>query len=439
MQSETTGEPKHPVQRSRVVDAVERRGIYYGWVVVAVCFVGQTITGISLQGMSTFVVPLQREFGWSQTTIGLGRAFQQLDSAIGPFNGSLVDRVGTRVTFIAGLTLYGVTFLTFASIGDIWGFYGISALLALSNSLCGLLVVSVVANHWFRRRRTTALGLSVMGLAFSGMAIAPLLVWAQSLLGWRNAALATGAAVLLIGVPMALLMRSTPERHGLLPDGEHRPAAAAATAAPGRMRATPPEVFSFTLRETLRTRAFWFATLAAGLAAMAINATTVYQFAHLELTFSRELAAIVLIVMNVFSITGRILGGYLGDRFPKHIVLGVAVFGSAASLLLLALGTHPALTFVYGALFGLAWGIRTPVAGSLLGEFFGRNAFGRIAGTSQTLAAPFGLGGPILAGIVSDAQGSYQGAFLMLSAVFLLSAILFYVSRAPAPPHRASL
>lgn len=406
------------------------RYVFYGWVIVGGGFLAQMITSISMQGFSTYVEPLRVEFGWSAGQTAAGRSFQQVDTFLGPVSGWLADRFGARLLMTAGVLLYVVAFTLFSQIDSLWGFYAACFVMALANSLVGLVTVSIAINHWFRRRRSTAMGLAVMGLAAAGVVFIPLLVWAQSTLGWRAAALGSAGAVLIIGLPIMLFMRDAPEPFGLKPDND------LAEPSNGSEAGRGGGLVHFSLSQALRTRAFWLVNIAMALAMGVQSAVIVHQFPQLESIVDRETAALVLAELNVFNIAGRMFGGMLGDRFAKHAVLGVNLAVTALALLILALGSALPALFVYGALFGFSWGTRTAVFNSLLGDYFGRTAFGKIAGLSATLASPLAVISPVLVGFGVDWLHSYLVPLLALSATSLVSSSFFFLSTRPSLPSR---
>lgn len=402
--------------------------LFYGWIVVAMGFIAQIFTSFSAQGLSTYIGPLQREFGWSAATTAAGRSFQQADSFLGPLSGWLVDRFGPRLLMSLGVVLFAFAFMVFSWIDSLWGYYGACLLMALANSLLGLLVVSFSLNRWFRRRRSMAMGLAVTGFAAAGAVFIPVVVWVQAAYGWREAAFGTGVAMLLLGLPIVLLMRDAPEPYGLLPDGE-QPGPAA-----GRGQARGGGLVNFTMRQALRTRSYWFLASAMAVSMLVQSAVVVHQFPYFELLLDRETAAFVLSVMNVFNIAGRLIGGALGDRMPKHRLMGLNLLLTTTGMLLVSFGTTLAPFLVYGAFFGFSWGVRAAVTNALVGDYFGRAAYGRIAGLMQTIASPLAVVAPVLVGMAADALGGYRVPFLGLAAIAAAGALLYFLASRPPDP-----
>jgi sugar phosphate permease len=329
-----------------------------------------------------------------------------------------------------GVVLFSLSFMLFSAVDSLWAYYGACLLMAIANSFLGLLVVGVSLNRWFRRKRTTATGLAVTGFALAGMIFIPTIVWVQAAYGWREAALGTGVGMLLLGLPIVLLMRDAPEPYGLLPDGEKPDS----TGGIGRAQARGGGLVNFTVRQALRTRAYWQIAIATTLGMLIQSAVVVHQFVYFELLMDRETAALVLSELNAFNIAGRILGGMLGDRMPKHWLMALNLLLVAGAMLLLAFGASLVPFLVYGAFFGFSWGVRAAVQGSLLGDYYGRAAFGRIAGLMQTIAAPAAIFAPVLIGAVVDVAGGYQVPFLLLAGLGVVGAVLFFAASRPPDP-----
>jgi MFS family permease len=412
-------------QRGGVVGWFTDRGIFYGWVVVFSCWLASGITGILFQGLSTFVTPLQREFGWNNATIGMGRAVQQLEAFFGPMYGVVIDRVGTRVVMVLGVLMFGTVLASLSLVQSEVDFFLVSFGLAIGNGFMGILAVNVAISHWFERKRSFATGLAVMGFALSGAIVVPALVWAEAWVGWRGAAVLTGVAVILIGLPSMLLVRDQPGPYGLQPDGDRdeTTTGTGATVSPND---------AFTVQGALKTRSFWLITSAVALMYMGNSGMVTYHFPHIENTLTRETAAWVIAVMNLFNVVGRLAGGYLGDHLPKRLLMGTLVSATGIAGFILAVARDEWVFLAYGALFGLSFGARTPVTGTLLSEYFGRKAFGRVYGITNLVATPLALAGPLVAGAIADASGgSYVTGFYLCGAVNLAAGMLYFLARRP--------
>lgn len=414
--------------------------LFYGWIIVAAGFVSQVLnSGLGFQGFGTFIIPLQHEFGWTKTQLSAARAFMQVENGLlGPVEGFLIDRFGPRLIMAVGTSIFGLGLVLFGMVHNIWQYYAVFLVMALGTGLGGFLVMVVAINHWFRRKRTFAMSLATMGLGFGGVVVVPLLVWAQESFGWRDAAIGSGIAVWVLGIPTALLIRRTPERYGVAPDGDTPSATAPARGREDGHGAASSGQYDYTLKEAVRTRAFWLIALSHSLSIMVISAASVHQFAHMEegVGISKQAAATVVAVLSITNMVGRLVGGVLGDRMNKRHLAAIGMLGNAGSLFIFAFAGSLGVAMVYGVLYGFFWGMRGPMIDSLRADYFGRAHFGKISGTSSLLTMPGSVIGPVFAGIMADALGNYQLGFVILASVSCLGFALILLATQPRLPAR---
>lgn len=421
--------------------------VFYGWILVLAATVNQMImSGVGGLGFGTFILPLEKEFGWSKSALSAARSLTQVEGGLlDPIQGAVVDRVGPRIMVVAGMTIFGGGLILLGFVHSLWMYYLAFVVIALGSSLGGFVVMSTAINHWFRRKRTMALSLAQTGMGFGGIILIPLLIWAQVAFGWRVAAIGAGLLSWAVGIPMGLLMRHRPEHYGMHPDGdteivsggtqrlEREPVGMLPTTAQGK-------VVDFTLKEAMRTPAFWLIGIGHGFSVMVVGAVTTHQFAHMEMAdgvgLTAASAALVVTVLNIVNISGRFLAGLIGDRFDKRYISAAGNLIGSAALLMFALADSLVLAMGYAVLFGVSWGIRGPMMSSIRGDYFGRTHFGKILGTSSLITTPLSIVAPVFAGFMADWQGNYRLAFVILAFISSLGAISFLLAKPPKPPRR---
>lgn len=194
---------------------------FYGWAIVAVGVVTQFFQGLSAQGFSSYLTYFQKEFGWSKAVMAGPRSVTSVEGAIiGPLEGWLVDKFGPRLIVTIGVFIMGLGFILFGLIDSLWMYYLANIVIALGTGFQGMIIMSVAVNKWFRRRRTMAQSIMLLGFSMAGVVGVPLLVVTQEAFGWQISAYSSGLLIWGLGFPCTLLLRTEPEPYGLLPDGD---------------------------------------------------------------------------------------------------------------------------------------------------------------------------------------------------------------------------
>jgi MFS family permease len=420
-----------------VADVLRPGGrVFYGWWIV-LAGGGIQWLGAMLFAQSTgaYMVLLQDEFGWSSTIVSLAFALTRVESGLlGPIQGWLADRYGPRAILQIGTVVFGLSFVLFSRVESLLGFFVVFALLAIGSSLGGFATLMVSIVHFFDRHRAKAVSISQIGYSLGGLCV-PAVVFCLESYGWRNTALVSGLLLLLLGVPMGLAVRHRPDDVGEVPDGRARNADELA-----RLPVQYALSRDFTAAEAVRTRAFWLLSAGHALALLIVSAVMLHLVPHLTrgLGYTLTQAGAVVALMTAFQVAGQIVGGLAGDRFDKRRIAAVCMFAHAGGLLLVTYASSVWMVLGFALLHGFAWGARGPLMVALRADFFGASAFGAIMGWSS-LIVMFGMsGGPIVAGVLSDASGDYVSGFTLLSVLSVFGAACFLGVRAPARPQSAA-
>src|SRR6185295_15187549 len=172
------------------------------------------------QAFGIYVAVLVDEKGWSKTSISGAAALKSTEVALlGPVLGWAVDRFGSQGIARAGVVLFGIGFILLSRIETLAGFYGAFVIVALGSSMFSNFIMSVAIIQWFEKRRARALSALQFGGAVGGLFIF-LVAWSVEAFGWRATAFGSGVIAILVGWPLARLIRSKPEEVGETVDGE---------------------------------------------------------------------------------------------------------------------------------------------------------------------------------------------------------------------------
>jgi sugar phosphate permease len=410
-----------------------RTRVFYGWWIVAAAAGIQLIAGALLgQAFGAYVAVLRDEFRWSATSLSAASSLREMESGVmGPVQGWLLNRLGPRLICQIGLVLFAIGFVLLSRIETFTQFMAVFLLTSVGMSFSGYLTLTFATVQWFERRRATALSLMAAGGAIGGIMVR-LTVASMEAYGWRTTTLISAGIVLLVGLPLAQLIRFRPADYGLHPDGDDP--GDPRTAALVRPHAEAEGTRDFTLGEAVRTRAFWFVGLGHGSALFVVAALNVHLISYLkeELGHSLGFSSTIALVLPLMFLVGTLLGGPFGDRFSIRWLAVGCMFAHAGAIALLANVTSTQLILVAAVVHGLAWGLRGPMMAAIRADYFGRESFATIMGVSNALIIIGTILGPVIAGLVYDQTGSYRVGFDIIAALAAAGSVFFIL--APKPP-----
>ena len=376
--------------------------IFYGWwIVVASFFIGLYKSSVIFFGFTAFVEPIIQEFGWSYTQVSFAASLRGLEMGIfSPVVGFLVDRFGCRILILVGSLIVGFALLLMSYTHSLAMFYVSFLLLAFGAGGCaGVVLLAAVAN-WFQRNVGKAFGIVAAGIGASGLLI-PLIVGMIDSYGWRTALVILAVGMWIIGIPLSLVLRHSPEKYGYLPDGD-----LAVNPLPSQER-MPENGFNF--KEALRDKNFLYLNLVEFIRHTVISAVVIHVMPYLSgVGMSRMNAGLVAAGIPIFSIIGRVGFGWIADVYDKRYAFASAFGLMSAGLLAFCYAPSEKLVILFLLLFPPGFGGGMVLRSSVVREYFGRKSFGKVIGCVMGTGSIGGVIGPTLAGWVFDTWGSYD-------------------------------
>jgi sugar phosphate permease len=413
------------------------RGMFYGWWMVALgCSIRMLGGGFHLYGFTIFFLPITQELGLSRAATSAVFSLARAEGAIeGPLAGYLIDRFGPRPMMLAGVILSGIGYMLLAGVESYTGLLAVYlGVISLSFSAGFMHSPMVLANSWFIRRRAFAMTLISSSIGIGGTLITPLLAFSVQTWGWRWGAFLAGVGLIVVGVPISLFARRSPESMGLEPDGGPVPSDSSEVHS---ARGGSGAVAEFTLREAMRTTSFWMLVLATTTRVGVFNAITVHFVPIMVWKGATEQqAAAMLAVMALMSLPAHLFVGWIADRVPKPPLMAVCMVIGAVAVGFLAYGEASWSPWAFTLLVTFVEAI-FPVSWATVGDFFGRKSFATIRGTMSFFYLWGPALGPIITGAVYDRHQSYAPLMAAYIATFLIAAVLYALLRAPTPRHRS--
>ena len=366
------------------------------------------MTSIGMSTFSLFLPPIEREFGLSRSLATLPYVVAMLGWAAGAITfGKLADDRGARPVVLTGILLMAAGFAGMGLSRNLWQLsltYGV--LVGLAMGACSLAIMSLLVSKHFATGRGLAVAVIQTAPPMSPLLFAPVIYFLIRSYDWRTAALASSAVLFFLALPLAWL-------------GARDPGGA----------------------QTNRgTRMAWSACLPylrnrSMLVLFAVRfscGVAFFQIAHLvALTMSKGFdAATGAKAVSVFggaAVVSALLFGGLSDRYGRARMLALSYLTRGVGTLLLSFDMPN--EFVFYAVIGLAIGptFGTVAVGNVMFyELVGPRMAGVVLGMSFIIHQIGSAGGPMIASIVYDQTGSYDGFMVVMGIILLASGLAIF-------------
>jgi sugar phosphate permease len=363
-----------------------------------------SVVGIALWGLPYYYDFMVREFGWTRAQVASGNAFSKL--LIGPLFGFvagwMVDRFGPRKLLIVGVLLAGLAVSGLGSISSLGGFYFFYLLNALGYLCGGPLPCQVLVSRWFVNGRGKAMGFAYLGIGVGGAAVPWISRFLVDRFGWQVALKVLGLLIIVITLPFAVLVKD----------------------APASGVATKSRAFS-DVKRAFKSSSFVLLILGSMCSIAAVSGTqqSLKLFLGLDLHYTQREAATVLSLVLGFSIVGRLLMGWLADRFAKKYVMLLIYLLVVVAIPFIFLSARPMTTSFAAALFGIALGGDYMIIPLMTAEIFGVQILGRLMGVLLAAGSVADALAPWWVGHLRDTSGSYGLGCAVLVGMALLGAV----------------
>jgi len=416
--------------------ALARRNIHYGWVMVGVTFLTALVSAGAVGAPGVFIVPLQKEFGWSTAQISSALSIRFiLFGLMAPFAAALMNRYGLRNVTLAALSTVVTALVISLGMTKVWQLILLwGVVVGIGTGMTALVLGATVAARWFGARRGLVVGILTASAATGQLVFLPLLAHLTDVMGWRTA---LGLMCGMLGVTafaVLMLMRDRPGDVGLRPFGD---AGTAPLPAPPPNNAPIMAAALGTLRDASQTRTFWILFATFFICGASTNGLVQVHLIPMCLDFGipQVQAASLLAAMGIFDFVGTIASGYLSDRFDNRYLL-FWYYGLRG----LSLVSLPFTDFsfyglsLFAMLYGLDWIATVPPTVRLTAQRFGPEranlVFGWIFAGHQLGAATAAFG----AGLSRTLLQSYLPAFFVAGALCIVASLITLgIARAPKP------
>jgi MFS family permease len=179
------------------------------------------------------------------------------------------------------------------------------------------------------------------------------------------------------------------------------------------------------------SRVFWILVIVLFAQSIAQNGALTHMSALLtDRGVAASGAALALSAMGAASLLGRVMTGWLLDRFFAPRVAFCLLSIAALGAFVLAGAESLAMGVVAAMLIGFGMGGEADVTPYILSRYFGLRSFAMLYGFTWTAYAIAGAVGPILMGRAFDVTGSYTTLLTQIAAfTFVIGALMLLMPR----------
>src|SRR6201994_3533465 len=406
--------------------ALARRNIHYGWGMGGVTFLTALVSAGAVGAPGVFIVPLQKEFGWTTAQISSALSIRFiLFGLMAPFAAALMNRYGLRNVTLSALTIVASALVISLAMTQVWQLILLwGVVVGIGTGMTALVLGATVAARWFGARRGLVVGILTASAATGQLVFLPLLAHLTDVMGWRSA---LGLMCGMLGVTafaVLMLMRDRPGDLGLRPFGD---LGTQPLPLPPPSNAPIMAAALGTLRDVSQTRTFWILFATFFICGASTNGLVQVHLIPMCLDFGipQVQAASLLAAMGIFDFFGTIGSGWLSDRFDNRYLL-FWYYGLRG----LSLVSLPFTDFsfyglsLFAMFYGLDWIATVPPTVRLTAQRFGPEranlVFGWIFAGHQLGAATAAFG----AGLSRTVWATYLPAFFAAGVLCIIAALI---------------
>jgi sugar phosphate permease len=396
-------------------------GLYYGWRMIGIVSALRVLGGgLHQYGFTVFFLPVTGELGLSRAATSLAFSLARAQGSFAsPLVGYLVDRYGPKPMMITAAFLAGIGYILFSWVHDYTSFLLVYlGVISISFTAGFVHAPTIVANSWFIRLRARAMTVVSAAVPVGGAIITPVLAVLIRTVGWRHSALISGSLFLLIGLPLTLMIRRSPESMGMAPDG-----APLESVDSGRVvnKATERSDRNITARQALRSPIFWMLIVSMTARSAAFTTVTTHFIPMMVWKgLSQTEASVFLAGFAIVNLPIHFLLGWIGDFVNKPKLTAICMFLGVIAVLPMQWSNSLWALWFFTCLYSVL-DASIPVYWASVGDFFGRKSFGTIRGNMNLFYTWGSILGPFIAGAVYDRTQSYQMVFFGITVALLIS------------------
>jgi sugar phosphate permease len=381
--------------------------------------------GLHQYGFTVFFLPVTQDLGLTRAATSLAFSLARAEGSLAaPIVGYFIDRFGPKPIMLTAALMAGIGYILFSWVNSYTTFLIVYlGVISIAFTAGFVHAPMVIANSWFIRLRARAMTVVSAAVPVGGAVITPVLAMVVTAFGWRWGAFLAGSLFLVVGLPLCVGVRRSPESMGMAPDGKPLQAAQNADG-PSKNPTGQYDEADITARQAMRTAIFWLLILSMTARSAAFTTVTTHFIPMMVWKgLSQTEASVLLAGFAIFNLPIHFLLGWSADFVNKpKLIASCMLLGVVAVLPMLWSRSIWALWF-FTALYSVL-DASMPITWAAVGDFFGRKSFGTIRGNMNLFYTWGSVLGPVTAGAVYDRTQSYDAVFWGMAILLIIAATL---------------
>ncbi|MEN9611094.1 MAG: hypothetical protein RLZZ628_1908 [Bacteroidota bacterium] len=398
------------------------KSIFYGWYVLLSLFLIYAVSnGVGLYSLPLLLPEMGKEFQLGPKAASELPGLLFLTTAImATIVGGLLDKFGARWLIVTGGIGLLATIACLPYVSNYQQLVAFYVFYAIFISLSGIVSSIYLLNQWFSRYKGLAIGIFLAASSMGGVFFIQI-AKAHLAEGWRAAATWMSIFAAIFTLIPVLLVREKPSDKNTIIDGS------VSNIALQNMEKSV--LGNVSLSQALKMPIFYLVAITTCILWFCINGFMQNQgFYYKDLKMDAATGANIATLFSVCAILGKLLFGYLSDRFDKGTMMLAAIVCLTMGCILLKLSaSNTAYLTPFALIFGLGFSGSFTMIQLWVARLFYGNSYGSILGVitmADTLAGSFGI---VKMGAMREKQGDYIGAFVLMILLCGVAVVCTYL------------
>lgn len=380
-----------------------------------------TIVSLVMVLANKFLIPISTEMGISRSAFSLVSSItQSLGIFLSPFVAKIMSNGKLKKYQSLSVLGFAFAYASYALARNVFHLYIIAFVVGVFYLGATIIPISIIITNWFVKKRGLALSLTMCGISLGGIFFNPIITSILNNYGWRMTYVIVAIIIVALPLPISLfVLYEKPEDLGLKPYGFDEELSGVVA------KKRENNGLSITVKQSMKTPFFIMLMLAMFTNGF-INTGALGQFPPaIHEMHDLEVQSIMISIYSLVGILGKILIGWINDKFGIIASTFWTSITFAFAFLFMLKAENLTMLYIVAILFGVGMTIGTVSPPLIVSDIYGSKHYGEAYGiANSTLQVGFAMGSVCIA-MIYDYFNSYTYAWILLFVLTCLTFMLY--------------